>query len=59
MTLLTQYLNAPWKNKIAVIVIVAELPVVELADLLSWISDKLYSFVNFMQRWMEFWTGLR
>jgi hypothetical protein len=59
MTLFKEYLKAPWKNKIAVIVVISQFPIVELADLFSWISDKLYDLVNFMQRWMEFWTGLR
>jgi hypothetical protein len=48
----------PFKNKVAVGVMIFLIPLSIIVDSLSWIKEKLSNFIDFIARWMENWTGI-
>lgn len=53
------FMKTPFKNKIAVLVIMSVYPLSLIGDAFVKIGEYILEFVEFILRWMEFWTGVR
>lgn len=54
-----EWINAPIKNKVAVIILLSVYPLSIVAQGFILIGTKLEDFGEFVLIWMEYWTGLR